>query len=414
MWGQRGSTLPTVARQRQKAIAGWLSLLSICLIALFAAVASGVLGPKDATSDPGFENAAESVASTAVPDTSAAGAGQEMSGEPVDAPSSRELELSSKEIEIGWVGDLTLGSSYGMPPEDGRALFAPTREYTTRPDVMIANLEGTLGSGGASKCDGKDSSECYAFQAPPKNAAALAWAGFDVVNLANNHSLDYFQAGLQTTRDALDENAVDYTGLNDTVALRNVDGVTVAVLGFSPYPWSPDIGDLEAARQLVRQAGEDADVVVVLMHAGAEGVDKMHTPEGPETAYGEFRGDSRAFAHAVIDAGADVVLGSGPHVVRGIEEYEGRLIAYSLGNFAGWKNFNRKGDRALSGLLTVRVAGDGAVLGGTWLSLRIAEPGVPQADPSGESARLVRRLSQEDFDTPVALHEDGTFQLAEE
>ena len=210
------------------------------------------------------------------------------------------------------------------------------------------------------------------------------------------------------------EPQIAFTGLGDDVAIRDVDGVEVAVLGFSPYSWNPDIGDLAGAQERVRRADEQADVVVVVMHAGAEGADKTRTPEGAETAYGEFRGDSRAFSHAVIDAGADLVLGSGPHVVRGMEQYKGRLVAYSLGNFAGWKNFSRKGALALSGLLSVRVAGDGSIRGGRWLSLRIAEPGVPKVDSSGESAALVRELSEEDFETPVELGQDGTFELTEE
>jgi len=162
----------------------------------------------------------------------------------------------------------------------------------------------------------------------------------------------------------------------------------------------------------VQEAGRTADVVVVLMHAGAEGSDKTHTPKGAETAYGEFRGDSRAFAHAVVDAGADVVLGSGPHVIRGMEQYRGRLIAYSLGNFAGWKNFSRSGNLALSGLLTVRVAGDGRVLGGKWLPLRIADPGVPKVDSGKTSLSLVRRLSEADFSSPVVPAADGTFSIS--
>lgn len=325
--------------------------------------------------------------------------------------SARAAAQDDTVVEIGWVGDLTPGSQYGSPPDGGRALFEHTRTYTGKPDVMVANLEGTFGTGGASKCDGRDASACYAFQAPPGNAKALAWAGIDVVNMANNHSYDYFAAGAKATKQALESNGIDYTGLVDDVAVKEVDGVRVALVGFSPYSRSPNIGDLAAAKNLVRRVDEDADIVVVLMHAGAEGADKIHTPKGGETAYGEFRGDSRAFSHAVIDAGADLVLGSGPHVVRGLEEYRGRLVAYSLGNFAGWKNFSRKGTLALSGLLTVRVAGDGRVLGGRWLSLRIADPGVPKVDPDGASAALVRRLSKEDFKTPVKLAGDGTFVL---
>lgn len=315
-------------------------------------------------------------------------------------------------IEIGWVGDLTPGSRYGLPPDDGRALFASTAEYTQQPDLMMANLEGTFGNGGASKCDGKDSSDCYAFQAPPTNAAALSWAGIDVVNLANNHSNDYFGAGQTTTKEALDGQGIVYTGLGNDYPVLDVDGVQVAVLGFSPYSWSPSLADIGAAQAMVREADADADIVVVLMHAGAEGADKTTTPEGAEYAYGEFRGDSRAFSHAVIDAGADLVMGSGPHVVRGMEEYEGRLIAYSLGNFAGWKNFSRAGNLALSGLLTVEIDDEGEVLGGRWLSLRIVDPGVPQVDSSYESAALVRQLGEADFATPVLPDAEGYFILS--
>ena len=233
--------------------------------------------------------------------------------------------------------------------------------------------------------------------------------GIDVANLANNHTYDYLAKGLRSTRKALESNEIAYTGLVDTVAIKEVDGVRIAFLGFAPYPWSPDLRDLEAAKKLVRAADKDADIVVVLMHAGAEGADKATTPQGAERAYGESRGDSRAFSHAVIDAGADLVLGSGPHVVRGMEEYEGRLIAYSLGNFAGWNNFNTSGRLRLSGLLTVRLAEDGRVLDGRWRSLKITGPGVPKPDPKNASAKLVRRLSEKDFETPVGLEEDGSF-----
>ena len=152
-----------------------------------------------------------------------------------------------------------------------------------------------------------------------------------------------------------------------------------------------------------------ADVVVVLMHAGAEGADKIHTPQGPEVAFGELRGVVRAFAHAAVDAGADLVLGSGPHVIRGIERYKSRLIAYSLGNFAGWDNFGLSGNLDLSGLLTVRIDETGRVRGGRWLSLYLADPGVPTLDPAQTSARLVRQLSAADFARTYTLDAKGSF-----
>jgi hypothetical protein len=113
----------------------------------------------------------------------------------------------------------------------------------------------------------------------------------------------------------------------------------------------------------------------------------------------------------VIDAGADLVLGSGPHVIRGIERYKDRLIAYSLGDFAGWGNFGLGGNLSLSGLLTVKIGVKGRILGGRWLSLRLADPGVPRLDPASTAARLVRQLSAEDFAHTYALNATGSFSV---
>jgi hypothetical protein len=394
--------LRRVRRHRVMTLLAGLAIAIVVAVLAFSLMRSGLIATVDPPAEPSSTTTAAVSAAVATPSAEAS-ASLESAADP--APTV---------IEIGWVGDLTPGSKYGNPPDEGKALFENTREYLSEPDVMIANLEGTFGDGGASKCDDTTSTACYAFQAPPENAAALAWAGIDVVNLANNHSMDYFAAGLTSTKDALADNGVDYTGLDDSMAIREIDGVRVAVLGFSPYPWSPDIGDLDAAAALVREADEQADIVVVTMHAGAEGADKTHTPNEAEYAYGEFRGNSRAFAHAVIDAGADLVVGSGPHVVRGMERYGDGLIAYSLGNFAGWKNFNRSGDLALSGLLTVRVDEEGDVVGGRWLSLRIADPGVPRVDWDREAVALVNELSAEDFESPVTMAKDGLFEFEEQ
>ena len=122
------------------------------------------------------------------------------------------------------------------------------------------------------------------------------------------------------------------------------DGFKVAFVGFSTYRWSAPMSSDAAVRRLVRAAARRAPVVVAMFHAGAEGADKTRVPGGREHAFGEDRGDSRHFARAAIDAGADLVVGSGPHVVRGLELYRGRLIAYSLGNLTGYRNFSTARD----------------------------------------------------------------------
>jgi hypothetical protein len=312
-------------------------------------------------------------------------------------------------IEIGWIGDTTPGSKYGLPPNGGRALFTALRDKLRAPDLMIANLEGTYSTAGPSKSDGNSSGTSFSFQAPPAYAKVLPWAGIDLVSVANNHSYDYFERGLQQTTRALKAAGIEYAGLPDRVTFVDVRGVRVAVVAFSPYPWNASVSDIPAARRLVRRAARDADLVVVLMHAGAEGADKTHTPRGTEVAFGENRGDSRAFAHAVVDAGADLVLGSGPHVIRGIERYKDRLIAYSLGNFGGWGNFGTGGNLSLSGLLTVRIDEKGRIRGGRWSSLYIDDPGVPRVDPANTAAHLVHQLSAADFAKTYELDAKGSF-----
>jgi len=314
-------------------------------------------------------------------------------------------------LTIAWAGDITPGSRYGVSPASGRALFTAVRSDLQAPDLTIGNLEGTLARGGSSKCGASDGGNCFSFRAPPGHAAGLAWAGFDAMNLANNHSLDFGPGAQRETIAALHRRGLAHTGTPGRIAMLERRGVRVALLGFAPNAGVADLRDIAGARRLVRTAARHADVVVVTMHAGAEGVRAIHVPRGREQAFGGDRGNTRAFAHAVVDSGADLVLGSGPHVLRGMERYRGRLIAYSLGNFAGWKNFARGGLLSLSGLLTVSVTGTGEVLGGRMLPLRLVGPGVPQPDRSGAAARLVDRLGRADFGRrAVRLRGDGTIR----
>ena len=297
-------------------------------------------------------------------------------------------------VSVGWVGDIALSAQQGLPPDGGRHLFGGLRGILRAPDIGTGNLEGSLGRGGTTKCRG----DCYAFQAPPRYAGVFARAGFDLMNLANNHSRDAGDGGLRQTVAALDHARIAHTGLRGRVTIMRVRGVKVAFVGFAPYPWTSPLTDVPAARRLVRRAARRAPIVVVDMHAGAEGARATHTPHGTETAFGENRGNPRRFAHAVVRAGADAVLGSGPHVLRGVECYRRSVIAYSLGNFVGYRTLGTSGVLGLSGILQVRLAeDDGRFTGGRLWPVRVRRPGVPRRDRSGASIRLVRRLSRADF-----------------
>jgi hypothetical protein len=232
------------------------------------------------------------------------------------------------------------------------------------------------------------------------------------LNVANNHADDFGAAGQRSTESALAAAGLHWTGRPGQITIVRRRGVRIAFLGFAPYRWAARLEQVDVAQALVRRAAARSDLVVVAMHAGAEGRGAMRVPHGSETFLGEDRGDSRRFAHAVVDAGADLVVGSGPHVIRGMEGYHGRLIAYSLGNFVGYKNFGTAGTLSLSAILRVQLRGDGAFGGGTWTSLRLDSSALPHPDPMHASAHLVAQLSREDFGAAAAqVADDGAINL---
>lgn len=298
-------------------------------------------------------------------------------------------------VTIAAVGDIVMGSTPNLPPAGGRSFFDGV-ETDLAGDVVLGNLEGTLSTGGSSKC-GAGSTNCYAFQTPPSYAAWLRKAGFTVMNLANNHAFDYGPSGQAQTLAALARQHLAHTGRPGEITYQQVGEIRVAVVGFAPHPWAQQLTDIPAARRLVKTAAAEADVVIVTMHAGAEGTDHTHVRAGTEMYLGENRGNVVAFSHAVVDAGADVVIGHGPHVLRGMEWYRGHLIAYSLGNFAGYKVFALGGALSLSGILRVTLRGDGGFDSGTLVPTRLVGAGVPALDPAESAHGIVRTLSKADF-----------------
>jgi Bacterial capsule synthesis protein PGA_cap len=297
-----------------------------------------------------------------------------------------------RSVSIAWVGDIAMVAS----SDGGSGFFSSSIRNELRGNVVIGNLEGTLATGGASKC-GPSSTDCFAFRAPPSYARLLRQAGFTLMNVANNHAYDYGAEGARETLAALRANGLRYTGRPGQIALVRAAGVRIALIGFAPYPWAQGLTDIAAARRIVERARRQADLVVVLMHAGAEGSDSRHVRAGTEWFLGENRGNVKAFGHAVVDAGADLVLGSGPHVLRGMEWYRGRLIAYSLGNFLGDGTLGIGGALGASGILHVTLSPDGGWVRGDLAPVRLVSPGLPTLDPAEEAHGIVRTLSREDF-----------------
>jgi hypothetical protein len=352
---------------------------------------------------------------------SAAHAAAPPAAAPEESPAGRTEPASGRppapepSIVVAAVGDVMLGSTFPdetgglLPPNDGSGLLAEVTPLIAAADVGFGNLEGPLLDGGVSeKCKASKSGRCFAFRVPTRYGRHLQVAGFDVMSVANNHVGDFGDEGRASTRTVLERHGIRYSGAPGEVARFEVRGTRVALVAFSVSAGTNDLRDLDGAARIVSDLARDADVVIVSFHGGAEGADRQHVPEGAEEFYGENRGDLRAFARAVVDAGADLVIGHGPHVVRGMEVYKGRLVAYSLGNFATYGGMNLSGPNGLTLVLEARVATDGAFLGGRLHPAKQERPGGPKLDPAGTVIPLVRRLSQEDFGAAaVVVSDDG-------
>jgi hypothetical protein len=266
-----------------------------------------------------------------------------------------------------------------------------------RIDLAIGNLEGTLATGGTPKCGSSGGSNCFNFRGSPGWAAVLRRTGFTVLNVANNHALDYGTEALRETLQALRRERLLHQGLPGEITYVRAARVKVALIGCAPYRWSQSLLDTRGTERLVRKAARHADVVFLYMHAGAEGTGADHVRGDGETYLGEPRGNAQEFAHAMIRAGADLVFGSGPHVLRGIEWYRGRVIAYSLGTLAGTDTLSTDGVLGESALLRLTLDEHGRFEAGSVVPLRLVDNGTPLFDGEGITIARIRALSHEDF-----------------
>lgn len=312
-------------------------------------------------------------------------------------------------LRLRAVGDVMLGTSVPegkLPPDDGAHLLDAVAPLLGDADLTFANMEGPLcDSGTSAKC--RKGGNCFAFRTPTAYAKYVQAAGVDLASTANNHSGDFGEACRRETEAALDAHHVAWSGPPGSVARVTFKGKKVAMLGFHTSGSCNDVNDLAAAKKLVQAVRGQSDLVIVSFHGGAEGTNATRVKTGVERYLGENRGDLRAFTHGVIDAGADLVIGHGPHVVRGMEVYKDRLIAYSLGNFATYGRFDLSGALGFTVMLEVSLAEDGRFVGGKLISTKQEGKGVPVPDDTARGAKLVRSLTLADF-PKTGVHIDET------
>lgn len=263
-----------------------------------------------------------------------------------------------KDLVVVAVGDVNLGRSIGRQLLAGRKSFPfdRVRDEISGADVAFANLESQI----SDQRGVTEGSSNYVFTAPPVAADAIADAGFDVVSTANNHAWDFGERAMRETLANLSRVGVAAAGTGETLDLAYEPAVVerngwrvgvLAVTGVfnSPFESSPARHHVAwadpalAALKVKKLRAEGVDVVVVSYHGGNE-----YSPHVTE--------ETRAFARACVDAGADLFVGHHPHVVQGMEWYNGKPVFYSLGNFV-FKQFDPWTDRGLAVRVTVRDGG---------------------------------------------------------
>ena len=303
-------------------------------------------------------------------------------------------------LTLAAVGDIMPGTDFPeniLPDDDGMAFFDAVTPVLSAPDVTFGNFEGVLLDGGEPVKQCKNKNQCFLFRTPTRYARYLKLAGFDVMSLANNHARDFGEEGRSSSMAALAAEGIHTSGREGTVASFVANGRRVAMVAFAPNVGSNSLNDPQIGLPLVSEIAAAHDIVIVSFHGGAEGNGAENMPFTREIFAGEDRGNVVEFAHQMIDAGADIVLGHGPHVVRPLELYNDRLIAYSLGNFATYYGISVEGIRGIAPILLVTLDGEGKFVTGKIEPTTQIRPAGPTIDPEKKVIRLLRDLTTAAF-----------------
>lgn len=314
-----------------------------------------------------------------------------------------------KPISIIGVGDIMMGTAYPepvLPPENGRYLMKEVEGILRDADVTMGNLEGVLLDEGGTPKTCRDPKVCYVFKSPTRYVQNLVNAGFDVMSLANNHAGDFGETGRKSSMKTLEEAGIYHAGqLQQKFVVFEKNGTRFGFVAFAPNSNCVPLNDIPGAKALVAHLDSLVDIVIVSFHGGAEGPRYQHVTRQTEIFHGEDRGNVWFFAHAVIDAGADVVFGHGPHVIRAVEVYKDRFIAYSMGNFCTYGGINVSGINGIAPIIKVVTDRNGRFLNGFITSTYQVARDRVKIDPEKRALAKTIELTKKDF-PEVSLHFD--------
>lgn len=324
-----------------------------------------------------------------------------------------QAQIAKKDtVTVIGVGDIMMGSNYPnvvLPPQNGALLMKEVEHVLKNADVTFGNLEGTLLDSGGTPKSCRDPKVCYAFRSPVAYVQNLVRAGFDVMSLANNHAGDFGDIGRKSTIKTLDDAGILHTGqLPRRYITFEKEGVRYGLAAFSPNSNCISINNLREAQEIVKELNGICDIVIVSFHGGAEGGQYQNVPRKHELFHGEDRGDVYNFSHQLIDAGADIIFGHGPHVTRAVEVYKNRFIAYSMGNFCTYGGINVSGINGLAPIVKVFTDPTGKFLQAEITpTYQIARDRV-KIDTEKRVIKKMQELTKKDFpEVPVRIDDNG-------
>lgn len=332
---------------------------------------------------------------------------------PSDTIIAEEQESKKSDtLTLAFVGDIMPGTTFPttrLPERDGETLFRDVSTLLRSADIAAGNMEGALADTG--QTTKKGGAYSYAFRIPRRYGRWLQEAGLDFMSMANNHAFDFGLDGVKSTEQTLSAAGIAYAGISGRTesAIVERNRVKYGFCAFGHNSYTLQHNDLDNVARIIGELRQQADIVIVSFHGGAEGTKYRHLPEGREMFLEEDRGDLRQFAHFCIDHGADVVYGHGPHVVRAMELYKNHLIAYSLGNFCTPYGINISGISGYAPVLQLRIsASDGTFIDGRIHSFIQQYGRGPRIDKQNRVAQEIRSLTQTDIpNSHLSIGNDG-------
>lgn len=254
---------------------------------------------------------------------------------------------------------------------------------------------------------------------PKVTAEILKNYHINIANLANNHSMDLGISGIKDTINNLTKIGISPIGLSDfSEKIIQMDNKEFVFIGASPHKNTLSIFDNIHLQSMIYQHKKLGRIVIITAHLGREGENAYTVKNEDEFFLGFNRGNSVKIAHQMIDYGADAFIAHGPHVMRPLEIYKNRLIAYSLGNFLTYGSFNLKGRSAFGGIIQVNFKNDGEFDKGTFFATEQTKDSYPQLWQKGialqaskKSLSFLKDITENHQKNTFIWDDNGNFKI---